>query len=116
MQRNTGEPMGQVEMQQCIQDCLDCHAVCMKTADACRQAGGEHGTREHVYLLLDCAEICLTAAHFMQHDSPLCGYIWEATARVTDHTSNECARMGDDECANACRTASWSCDQMAKLI
>ena len=73
MQENPELPLSQVEMQQCIQDCLDCHAVCMQTAEACRQAGGEHAHDEHVYMLLDCADMCLTAAHFMQ-----VGMAWQA--------------------------------------
>ena len=49
--------MSQIEIQQCIQDCLNCHATCMRTAEACRQAGGEHAKNEHIYMLLDCAEM-----------------------------------------------------------
>jgi hypothetical protein len=116
MQENTGPSMADVEIQQCIQDCLDCHAVCIRTADACRQAGGQHGANEHVYMLLDCADICLTAAHFMQHNSPLYGFVCQVTAQVTNHCAGECERMGDDDCANACRNASWSCDQLSKLV
>ena len=116
MQGNTEQPMVQVEIQQCIQDCLECHAVCKRTADACRKAGGEHGTDEHVNMLLDCAEICLTAVHFMQHNSPLYGYVCQATAQVTNHCAGECERMGDVDCANACRNASWSCEQLTKLL
>src|SRR5436305_6365815 len=90
MQGNNEQPMVQVEIQQCIQDCLECHAVCKRTADACRKAGGEHGTDEHVYMMLDCAELCLTAVHFMQHNSPLYGYVCQAelsAVRSEEHTS-----------------------------
>src|SRR5436305_7470389 len=116
MQQNSEQPMSQVEMQQCIQDCLDCHAVCMRTAEACRQAGGEHAHDEHVYMLLDCADMCLTAAHFMQHNSPLYGYTCQACMQVCNHCAGECEQMGDNDCANACRTCAQSCEQMTKLV
>ena len=116
MQQNTNQSMGQVEIEQCIQDCLNCHTVCIDTAQKCRQAGGDHGSKEHVQMMLDCAEMCLTAAHFMQHNSPLYGYVCQAAAQVSNHCANECEQMGDSDCANACRTASWSCDQMTKMI
>ncbi len=108
--------MEQVEMQQCIQDCLNCHAVCIQTAKQCQQTGGDHAKPEHIQMLHDCAELCLTAAHFMQHDSPLVGYVCQATAQVTNHCANECEQMGDTDCANACRNANWSCDQMTKMM
>lgn len=116
MQQNPGKSMGEVEIQQCIQDCLNCHAVCKQTAEACKQAGGEHGKSEHIYMLLDCAEMCLTAAHFMQHNSPLYGYICQAAAQVANHCAGECEQMGDNDCANACRNAAWSCEQLTKLV
>ncbi|HEU0002773.1 MAG TPA: four-helix bundle copper-binding protein [Ktedonobacteraceae bacterium] len=116
MQQNTGKSRGQVEMQQCIQDCLNCNAVCTQTAQKCQQAGGDHARPEHIQMLHDCAEMCLTAAHFMQHNSPLVGYVCQAAAQVTNHCSNECEQMGDTDCANACRNASWSCDQMTKML
>ena len=116
MQENPELPLSQVEMQQCIQDCLDCHAVCMQTAEACRQAGGEHAHDEHVYMLLDCADMCLTAAHFMQHNSPLYGYTCQACMQVCNHCAGECERMGDNDCANACRTCAQSCEQLTKLV
>ncbi len=108
--------MSQVEMQQCIQDCLNCHATCMRTAEAYKQAGGDHASKEHIYMLLDCAEMCLTAAHFMQHNSPLYGYTCQAAMQVATHCAGECDRMGDTDCANACRICASSCEQLIKLI
>ena len=116
MQENSGKSMGQVEIQQCIQDCLNCHAVCVRTADACRQAGGDHAKDEHIYVLLDCADMCLTAAHFMQHNSPLYGYACQAAMQVANHCAGECEQMGDDDCANACRNAASSCEQLTKMV
>ena len=108
--------MAQVEMQQCIQDCLTCHSVCMDTAQKGRQEGGAPAEMGHIQMMLDCAEICLTAAHFMQHNSPLYGYVCQAAAQVSNHCANECDQMGDSDCANACRNASSSCEQMTKMV
>jgi hypothetical protein len=108
--------MSQIEMQQCIQDCLNCSATCKRTAEACKRAGGEHGKAEHVYMLLDCGEICQTAAHFMQHNSPLYGYVCQAALQVANHCGEECDRVGDTDCANACRTAVESLQQVVRLL
>ncbi len=108
--------LSQVEMQQCIQDCLNCHAVCMQTAEADKQKGGKHAKKEYIYLLLDCAEMCLTSAHFMQHDSPLFGYTCQAALQVATHCAGECDSMGDTDCANASRICASSCEQLIKLI
>jgi len=108
--------MSQVEIQQCMQDCLNCNAACTRTAEACKRAGGEHGKDEHIYMLMDCAEMCLTAAHFMQHDSPLYGYACQAALQVTTHCAGECELAGDTACANACRSCADSLQQVVRLI
>ena len=53
------------EMQQCINDCLDCHATCLETITYCTQKGGKHVEATHLGLLRDCAEICQTGANLM---------------------------------------------------
>jgi hypothetical protein len=111
---DTGNSMEQVEMQECIQNCLKCHRVCTETANKHKRAGNEHA--QHVTMLLDCAEMCLTTAHFMQHDSPLFGHVCRVSALVSTHCAGECDLMGDTDCANACRNCAWSCEQMAKIV
>ncbi len=113
MAQNTGNQMSQVEMQQCIQDCLACHDVCLQTAKNYQQVGGHH---QYILMLQDCAEMCLTTAHFMQHNSPLYGYLCQACAQVSNHCAGECDEIGDTDCANACRNCAWSCEQLAKLV
>ena len=116
MQQSSETPMSQVEMQQCIQDCLNCHRVCLDTAEKYRQAAKEQSRQAYIYMLLDCADICLTAAHFMQHNSPLSGYTCDACAHVCAHCEGECQQAGDTDCANACQTCAQSCGQMTKLV
>jgi hypothetical protein len=116
MAQNQGNQMSQVEIQQCIQDCLSCSDVCLQTAINCQKAGGDHAKPEHISMLQDCAEMCMTTAHFLQHNSPLSGSICQACAEVCNHCAGECEQMGDTDCANACRNTAWSCEQLAKLI
>ena len=56
--------MSSTEMQHCIQNCLDCHRPCLQTAAKCLQHGGQHAAAQHITLMLDCAQICLTSADF----------------------------------------------------
>ena len=116
MQQNTGNQMAQVEFQQCVQDLQTCHDSCMQTATNCQQAGGEHAQPEHVSMLNDCAALCQVTARFLQDNNPLYGYVTSASAQVTQHCGEECQRMGDTDCANACQNATWSLQQISKLV
>jgi hypothetical protein len=116
MQQNTESPLVRVEFQQCVQDLQTCHDVCLQTVDNCIQAGGDHAKPQHIWMLQDCAELCHTTMYFLQHDSPLFGYVTSACAQVTQHCGQECQLMGDTDCANACQNASWSLEQLSKLI
>jgi len=119
MQQNTGnqgDQMAQVEMQQAIQDLMICRDACIQTAKNCLRAGGEHAQDTHIHMLEDCADICHTTAHFLQHNNPLYGYVTQATYQVTNHCQEECERMGDTDCANACKNAAWAMDQISKMV
>lgn len=106
-------------MQQCIDDCLDCHSICLETLNHCLQMGGKHAEAGHVRLLLDCAEICQTGANFMLRDSQLhsrtCGVCAEACLRCAE----DCERFRDDDqmtaCAEVCRRCAASCQEMARM-
>ena len=112
MTQNAGQPLNQVEMQECAQDCLNCHAACMQAAEKYRQGGDQ----SQVYMLLDCADICLTTAHFLEHNSPLSGYVCQACSQVANHCANMCEQMGESDCANACRNCAESCENLTKLV
>ena len=105
----TREPMSQVELDQCIQDCTQC-------SDVCLQSAANSSDQQHAVSLRDCSELCLAAAHFMQHQNPLYGYVVTAAAEVTQRTGERCEQMGDTDCANACKNASWSLEQIAKMV
>lgn len=108
------------EMQQCIQECLACHGVCLSTMYHCLEIGGRHAGPEHIALLLDCAQSCQTSADFMLRHSQLqaraCGFC----AEVCQACEKDCRSMGDDDqmmqqCADACRRCAESCDRMARM-
>ena len=106
------------EMQSCIEECLECHRICLETATHCLQLGGEHAAPEHITGLLDCAEICQTSANFMLRGSPDHGETCDVCATVCDRCAESCESMGKEDdlmrrCAQACRRCAESCRQMA---
>jgi hypothetical protein len=104
-------------MQDCITDCLDCHSVCLSTIAHCLAKGGEHAAPEHIRLLQDCAQICVTSADFMLRQSPVHHMVCQLCAGVCELCAAECARMADDEqmvlCAETCQRCTQSCSEMA---
>ena len=68
-------------MEQCIDNCTNCHRICLETA--ARHFAGERSPRIDegmVRLLLDCAEICRTSADFMIRGSELHPHVCRACA------------------------------------
>ncbi len=109
--------MSNQAMQQCIQECLDCHSICLQTAQHCLGLGGKHAESHHITMLLDCAEICQTSANFMLRGSHLHTQTCAVCAEVCRACEEECRRMGDDDmmqkCAEACRRCAESCERMS---
>ena len=106
-------------MQRCIDDCLDCHSVCLETVNHCLQMGGKHADPRHIGLLLDCAEICQTSANFMLRDSALHGRTCGVCAEVCMRCAESCEQFRDDQqmmaCAEVCRRCAESCREMARM-
>jgi hypothetical protein len=104
-------------MQECIDNCSNCHAACLETVIYCLQKGGHHAEESHVRLLLDCAEICQTSANFMLRASDLHPRTCGVCAEVCERCAAECERLGDDAqmkaCAQACRICADSCRRMS---
>lgn len=106
------------EMRQCIEHCLDCHAICLETISHCLEMGGKHAEASHIRLLMDCVQICQTSADFMLRGSDLHGRICGVCAEVCARCAEDCERLaGDDElmrrCAESCRRCAESCRKMA---
>lgn len=105
------------EMQQCINDCLDCHATCLETITYCTQKGGKHVEAAHLGLLRDCAEICQTGANLMCCGSNIHARICAICAEVCERCAKSCDQFGGDTqmkaCAEACRRCAQCCGRMA---
>ncbi|MEW5853510.1 MAG: four-helix bundle copper-binding protein [Myxococcota bacterium] len=107
------------DMQRCIDACVNAHAVCVAAVEYCLKVGGKHANPEHIRMLLDTAEMCETAAHFMLRGSPL----HTRTCGLTSEVAEECANSvesldsGDPQLravADAIRECVVSCREMAR--
>src|SRR6478609_6875241 len=59
------------KMQKCIDECLECYQSCLGTAmDHCLETGGKHVEPAHFRLMMACAEMYRTPAHFMLINTP----------------------------------------------
>ena len=106
------------EMEQCIENCLECHRICEETAAHCLQMGGKHAEASHIRLLRDCAQICLTSADFMSRHSEFHTDTCRVCAEICRRCAEDCERIGADdemmkECADMCRRCAESCTAMA---
>lgn len=105
------------EMQTCIDQCSNCHDVCLRMASThCLEMGGEHTKPDHYKLMLDCAQICHVAADFMLRGSPRHTEICAACAHICETCADDCERIGDmGECVEACRACAESCREMSTV-
>jgi hypothetical protein len=103
------------EMTRCIDICLACYKTCLSTAmNHCLEVGGKHSEPAHVRLMMACAEMCRTSAHFMlintPHHKPTC----RECAEICAECAADCKRIGNmDECVAACEACATSCKKMA---
>jgi hypothetical protein len=108
------------EMQECIDNCTSCHAVCLETIEHCLQLGGKHSDPAHIRLLADCAQICATSADFMlrmsDHHPEICGQcaaICEACAKSCEDLATGDGAEMMKRCAEICRRCAESCRRMS---
>jgi hypothetical protein len=103
------------QMQQCIRDCLDCYQTCLRDAmNHCLEAGGKHVEPTHFRLMINCAELCRTAADFMLTNSDLHARVCAVCAEVCDACAQNCEQVGDmDDCVQTCRRCAESCRSMS---
>lgn len=106
-------------MQECIEECLNCHAVCTMTLQHCLATGGERAEVNLVGILLDCAEICQTSANFMLRGSPYHVITCASCAELCRACEEACRSVASDEqlghCAEVCASCAESCDRMAEM-
>jgi hypothetical protein len=105
------------EMDQCIQNCTECHRVCISTLDHCLEMGGDHAAAAHIKLLQDCADVCHASATLMIRGSQFQAAHCAMCAQVCERCAEDCERFADDdvmqECAQVCRRCAESCARMA---
>jgi hypothetical protein len=107
------------EMQMCIQNCTLCYQTCSQLIAHCLEKGGEQARKEHIQILIDCAEACAVSADFMLRKSDLhsrtCGVCAEACLACAE----SCEAIADDvmmkNCIEVCRRCADSCQKMAKI-
>jgi len=102
-------------MRECIEQCLSCYQVCLGTAMThCLHAGGRHVEPAHFRLMMACAEICRTSAHFLLIGTPHHRHTCRECAEICDECAADCERLGDmQECVDTCRRCAESCRVMA---
>ncbi len=114
-QQPTMEPMSR-QMQECVQACMDCHAVCEETMSSCLHMGGE-ASMPVMRALMDCAEITRMCADMMMRRSPLADEMCMMCAQACDICAEACLSMPEDDrmtaCADSCRRCSEMCRAMA---
>ncbi|GLC28157.1 four-helix bundle copper-binding protein [Roseisolibacter agri] len=108
------------DMEQCIQECLNCYSVCTVTAGHCLDLGGPHASRQHQTALLDCARACQTSADFMLRGSPMHARACALCAEACRACEQSCRSVGGSDpmmqqCAEACRRCAESCERMAAM-
>jgi hypothetical protein len=106
------------ELEDCIENCMECHRVCLETLQYCLHMGGKHAELAHIRLLTDCAQICQISADFMIRGSELHEEVCAACAEVCARCGDNCRLIEADdvqmqECAEMCARCAESCAEMA---
>src|SRR5438270_10296803 len=65
-------------VQRAIDDCKECHAICVQTIQYSVQQGGPYVAPDYLRLLEDCAQLCQLSEDFMLRDSPISATICTA--------------------------------------
>ena len=102
------------QMLTCIEACTYCHAVCLHTIQHCLHKGGPHADADHIRTLTDCAEICATAADFMNRGSAMHTETCRACAAICERCAAHCQHLNDDEFMQRCIDASQKCAAMCQ--
>ena len=100
---------------ECIDNCQRCHSLCWSTAlTHCLQQQGAHTKPDHYRLMMNCAEICQTAANFMLSESVYHHAVCKLCAQICEDCARSCEQTGNmEECMIACRECARSCQSMA---
>lgn len=102
-------------MKACIEACMRCYSTCLGMAmNHCLETGGEHVAPHHFRLMMACAEICRTSAHFMLINTPHHRHTCRECAEICEECARDCERLeGMEDCVAACRACAEECRKMA---
>jgi hypothetical protein len=104
------------EMQDCVDACMSCHAICEETMSSCMQMGGQP-QMQIMRALMDCAETTRMCADMMMRRSPMSPDMCAMCAKACEMCAEACMSMPDDaqmmRCAEACRRCAATCRAMA---
>lgn len=104
-------------MNECIDNCSSCHAICLETLNYCLSMGGKHAAPEHIALLSACADICATSADTMLRGASVVKATCRACSEICVECAASCESFGDDadmkRCAEICRRCAKTCAAMA---
>ena len=110
------------EMEQCIQNCTNCHRVCLETLNHCLSMGGAHVAPGHIKLMQDCVQICQASADFMIRGSQFHARTCGVCAEICEACADDCERLAKQdndshmqECADMCRKCAATCREMSKM-
>src|SRR3546814_19932524 len=102
-------------MNDCIDNCTQCHAICLETINYCLEKGGKHAAPEHIALLTSCADICATSASAMLRGSAVHPVICGACAEVCRPCAAECVALDDPEMTRSAETCSTGAQRCAGM-
>lgn len=105
------------QIERCIEDCRNCHRVCLETLSHILQTSLERAPALNINLLLDCAEVCRLTTGFIIRNSEFYPIICGDCARICTRCGTEFEQYDDIDqlmlCAETCRRAAESCSLLS---
>jgi len=91
----------------------------MEMVSYCMSRGDKYADPDHIFDLLDCAQICQLAADLMLRNSELSVGISAVCADACENCAESCEEFTNDarmvEAADMCRACAESCDRLEQL-
>lgn len=113
------EPELGEDIQESILRCLECQSTCLKVVDHYFGLKNEEPEYPELRLLLNCSEICVTAARFMLRGSDFCHRLCQLCAEVCRSCAQKCRNTTDNAemaaCELACQRCAECCERMVNV-
>jgi hypothetical protein len=109
----------------CIEECVDCAAVCTGCSDACLAEPDVAEMVRCIRLCLDCADVCSATARLVlrqtEAEHAVLRPVVEACAAACLASGDECARHASHHehcrvCEQSCRRCEAACDALAAAL